>query len=390
MNILFIIGKYPNYGGTERMTTILANSLAKRGHCIHIASFEQPKPELAEELDRKTQLYNLTYPVLSASNERILNKIIDNNGIDLIINQWCLHFNVTRLINKARKNKKTKLISVLHGVPNRSKRLIVIEDKIKNSTGFRKTISKMMYKLVDGAIRLSLRYVYRNSDKYVLLSPSFIDAFCSYAKQKERNKLMAIGNPITVDTEFSQTSLLSKEKMILYVGRMDVENKRVNRIIEAWEECYKKFPDWKLILVGDGPHKKQLETYVECHGISNVEFTGFLKEDPIEYYKKASILLLTSDLEGFGLVIVEGMSFGVVPIVYGSYDAVYDIIENGKTGIITPMPYKIENTVKALTGLMADENQRYEMAEKVIEEAKRFRLDDIVDKWEKLFFEIIN
>ena len=43
---------------------------------------------------------------------------------------------------------------------------------------------------------------------------------------------------------------------------------------------------------------------------------------PRQYYERASILLLTSDFEGFGLVIVEGMAFGVIPIAYGSYSAV--------------------------------------------------------------------
>ena len=66
---------------------------------------------------------------------------------------------------------------------------------------------------------------------------------------------------------------------------------------------------------------------------------GFQVSPPIQHYKEASIFLLTSDLEGFGLVVIESMSYGVVPVVYGSYEAIYDIIDNGKSGLITPIPY---------------------------------------------------
>lgn len=388
MKILFVIGKYPNYGGTEKMTTILANSFVKCGYSVCIASFEQPHPELAVELQEKVRLYSLSYPVSSASNIRSLRHIIETHHINLIINQWCLPFYVTKLLNRARKRENTKLISVLHGVPNRSKKIIVAEDEIKQSKGLKRIIAKWRYRLMDSAIRFSLRYVYRNSDKYVVLSPCFIDSFCSYTKQNKRDKLIAIGNPITVRTDFAQESLFLKEKILLYVGRMDMENKRVNRIIEAWEKCEKVFNDWRLILVGDGPHKSELETYVKEQGIQRVEFTGFIKEEPIEYYKKASVLLLTSDLEGFGLVIVEGMSFGTVPCVYGSYESVYDIIKNGETGIITPAPYKRDDMVNALTSLMTDENLRITMAKKALEASRNFELDKIIYKWVNLFGEM--
>ncbi len=91
--------------------------------------------------------------------------------------------------------------------------------------------------------------------------------------------------------------------------------------------------------------------------------------------------MLTSDFEGFGLVIVEAMQFGVVPVVYGSYLAVYDIIEDGKNGIITPMPYNIDNTVGSLRKLMDDSNLRQQMATNAIVKAKKFSVDNVVNEW---------
>lgn len=103
-------------------------------------------------------------------------------------------------------------------------------------------------------------------------------------------------------------------------------------MIETWEFIEEHNPNWKLTIVGDGPERSNLEQISNNIGLKRVSFVGF--QNPNEYYKRAAVLMLTSEYEGFPLVIAECMSFGVVPIVYGSYSAVYDIIENGKNGAI--------------------------------------------------------
>lgn len=67
---------------------------------------------------------------------------------------------------------------------------------------------------------------------------------------------------------------------------------------------------------------------------------------------------MTSDLEGFGLVVIESMSYGVVPVVYGSYEAIYDIIDNGKSGLITPIPYNSQKTIDCISLLIENEELR--------------------------------
>jgi glycosyltransferase involved in cell wall biosynthesis len=162
---------------------------------------------------------------------------------------------------------------------------------------------------------------------------------------------------------------------------MDPYNKRVDRIIEAWEQVYRDYPDWSLELVGEGPQLPNLKQYVVRNSIERVNFHGFQKEPPRNYYEDAQVLMLTSDLEGFGLVIIEAMQFGVVPVVYGSYVAVHDIIEDGKDGFITSMPYSQDNTIECIRKLMDDESLRQKMAHAAIEKAKRFSLEKIKKEW---------
>lgn len=85
---------------------------------------------------------------------------------------------------------------------------------------------------------------------------------------------------------------------------------------------------------GRWSRKRNLVEKVIQLKLNNVLFEGF--QSPLEYYKRASLLILTSEYEGFPLVLAEAMSFGVIPVVYGSYSAVYDIISDGVDGVILP------------------------------------------------------
>lgn len=94
--------------------------------------------------------------------------------------------------------------------------------------------------------------------------------------------------------------------------------------------------------------------------------------------------MLTSDLEGFGLVLVEAMAYGVVPIAYGSYLAVRDIIDDGANGLITPAPYSEDATVAAMRSLMDDEPRRLRMSAVAQEKSKSFALERILRRWSDL------
>lgn len=372
------------------MTTVLANRFTKDGHHVTIVSFEQPHMELAGQLDESVKIEKLDYPVILKKNIERLHLLVEKDNVDLIINQWGLPFNTTMLCNKAIKGTKCKLISVLHGSPNTSKVIIKAQDKVKNAAN---PISRLFYKAAQYAkeevIKASIRYNCGHNERYILLSNGFIRPLVDYARIKKTGNIIAIGNPVTIPVDLTGFNIEQKKKQLLYVGRMDYENKRVNRIVEAWQDVYKDYPDWELVLVGDGPHKSKLMGYVNDNKIERVRFEGFQVEPPIKYYKDASIFMLTSDLEGFGLVIIESMSYGVVPVVYGSYEAVYDIIRDGYSGFITPFPYDKEYTINKIKFLMDNDGRRKEMAGEAMLDAGKFTIDAISQQWYDVFKEVL-
>ena len=111
-----------------------------------------------------------------------------------------------------------------------------------------------------------------------------------------------------------------------------------------------RYPDWKLTIVGDGDDREDLQKRIDEYGLKRVEITGFV--NPINYYKRASILLLTSEYEGFGLVVAEAMSHGVVPVVYNSFESAKDLITDGYNGVLVVKPFAVPPFAKAMQALM--------------------------------------
>lgn len=140
------------------------------------------------------------------------------------------------------------------------------------------------------------------------------------------------------------------------------------------------------MIVGDGPEKTHFENLSKELGLNRVRFEGF--KNPKEYYERASILILASEFEGFGLVIVEGMSFGVVPIVLGSYTAVYDILTSEKDGVIIPYTksdgFKADVMALKISDLMENQEKLNRMAHTAIENSSKYSINKIYEQWIEL------
>ena len=152
--------------------------------------------------------------------------------------------------------------------------------------------------------------------------------------------------------------------------------------MKIWKKIYKDFPDWRLSIVGDGPDRKMLEGYCEKRGLCRIHFYGYT--DPKPFYERASILCMTSEYEGFPMVLTEAMQFGCIPIAYDSFDAVKDIIKDGNSGILVP-PFSMKEYTNQLACLMSDEEKLKRMSEYCMQDVTRFSIDSIVDQWEHLF-----
>lgn len=387
MNILFLM-KYYSLGGVEMVTNVLASKFLDNGCRVSIVSFIEPSNEILCRKDSRIIYYLLSGFNTSRKNIDQLRDILIEEKIDIVINQWGLPYVPIYVLKKASKGLSLKIFSVHHNSPKTNGRLKDIEIAMSETNNkFCALILCMKKVLTYYVTSYSMWYVYQKSDKYILLSDSYIREFLSFTRVKKATKLVVITNPITIPYIEEYEKILSyKRKEIIYVGRIDYNQKRVYRVIEVWKLLEKKYPDWKLIIIGDGEEKSKLEEQSFQLGLKRIVFEGF--KNPLEYYKYASLLILTSEYEGFPLVIPEGMAWGVVPCVYGSYSAVYDIVKDDVNGIIIEPQkdeFDAENMAERMSLLMCDNVRLKLMAKAAKQMSNQYSLDVVSDSWYKLF-----
>jgi len=178
---------------------------------------------------------------------------------------------------------------------------------------------------------------------------------------------------------------MKKEIKKLYVGRIDYDHKRVDRLIDIWSKISGDFPTWSIDFVGDGPIKQELVDLVKVKKIERVNFINFT--DPIKYYMSSSIVCMTSTFEGLPMVLIEASKFGCIPVAFNSFASLSDIIADGKDGYMIKSfsLSKYENTLRLL---MKDTKLRETIQMDTIKIPGKFQPQIIIKQWIKLFDEL--
>lgn len=390
MNILFLMKVY-DVGGIEIVAATLASSFVRHGHHVVIATFGLPDALTVARTDGRVKIYSLGDYVCAAKNVATLRKILLDNHIQVVINQWGLPLVPCKTLNKAKEGLDIKTIAVYHNQIDTNARIKDVEIALDSCHNPLKRclleVKKAAFKLVTSR---SMAYVYRHTDLYQVLSSSYVPLFSKFTGIKHPDHLMVQTNPVTLDSSDFVYSFPKKQKEIIYLGRIDYNQKRVYRVIDTWARLEKKYPDWKLTIVGDGIERKNVEKLVADYDLKHVSFEGF--QQPKPYYERASILLLTSEYEGFPLVLAECMSFGVIPVVYDSYSAVRDIIDDGKDGVVIPYEkdgYDADKAAGMLAQIMQNDSLRDMMAHAAIEKSKAYSVERIYQEWMRTFAKLL-
>lgn len=366
----------PIAGGVERVTDLLAKKFINLGY--KVLYLHHLHKESLMDYDYPAPVYFFPRSDYhSQENVIFYHHFLKEQKIDIVINQ-CGSFEDSVLYLNVGDNK-CKTISVIHFNPMLNYEHLASEElvlKDNSFKGFLKLFARFcLYPRIKwnyiNSRRKHYDFLFPNSDKVCLLSSSHTEDFEKYYKDYSRDKIIAIPNTCSFEPKKCE-----KKKQLLYVGRLDKGQKRPDRLLKIWKILYNKFPDWELVIVGDGKERKRLEKQAEK--LKRVSFVGF--QSPEQYYREASIFCMTSNFEGFGMVLPEAMAFGTVPFAFDSFSAVHDIIENGKTGFLI-RPFSIKEYARKLEVLMYDEKKRKQISENCIQSVNRFYIDSVINQW---------
>lgn len=367
----------PESGGTERITSLVAKGFSLRGyHCMDILVFDEHTGMMSYRSDPIVDLY----------------VFLKKHKVDIVINQiaysnWLLDMFLDKGGEKW-KQEGGKVISCLHFDPKNPSLLHLLESKYHKTWRDWLYLAKAFvlqkyYKFRQEQEEGSIyNHIYEHSDYFVTLSSTHFPYLRKVMKRADYHQLVAINNPLTFDTISTADILEKKKNIVLVCARMSEYHKRISLILKTWKLLQKKYPiadNWTLKIVGEGSDLDNYRKYVRTKRITHLQFEG--QQSPEAYYQEASLLLLTSSAEGWGLTITEGLQRGVVPIVMNSSPVFTEIIKDKIDGFITPNN-NINRFAEKIVCLMMNAELRKKMQLAALKSAEAFSLENTMDKWE--------
>ena len=224
--------------------------------------------------------------------------------------------------------------------------------------------------------RWSIRWIYSKYDKFVVLTNGDREAW-------NTKNCITIPNFATVKTSLgSRLSSQDERHQIVLLARL-MPQKRIDLMIKVWAKLAKDFPDWHVKVLGDGLLRDELVKLTRELEVEDSFLMPGAVNDVNAELESSDILCLTSEYEGFGIVLIEAM-MKHVPVMAFEYVGVHDIINDGKDGFIVPFG-DIDRYAERLQLLMESPAERERLADNALISVKKFDKEHVMRQWVILF-----
>lgn len=184
------------------------------------------------------------------------------------------------------------------------------------------------------------------------------------------------------------TSHIDSPFVVLSVGRLE-KVKGHKYLIEAFSEIKKEIPEAKLVLVGDGSERGNLENQADKLGISrSIEFVGEILHDELpRWYHGVDVFVMPSLSEGFGITAIEAMASGLA-IVATRVGSLSEIVQDGEAGILVERG-NAEQISSAVLRIYRDETFRLTLEENGKREAQKFDWRNSATEVYKIYLSLV-
>lgn len=364
MKLLYVINTINGAGGIQRVVLLKAAYFAEKlGYDVSVLITNDDTRKLHYDVHPAIKLLSITPKngnlfVYFRSYKRLLNEAITREDPDVVV--MCDNGTKSFLFPFIATGKAPV-------VYERHITKFVVEDGdlFYKRWGF---LKKFLFRFME--------YSASRFDKFVVVTED--------ARQEWRgSNLTIISNPLW----FKSDILIKPEhKKIVAVGR-HVYQKGFDRMLKIWEEAGKQCPGWTLDIYGESNPDFNLRAMAVDGQIPAIRFFKPVK-DIISVYEEASICLMTSRYEGFGMVLLEAMECGVPCIAFDCPVGPVHIIDDAVNGFLVP-----DNDINAFTSrliqLVKDAELRSEMGKAAKTKAASFNIDVIMKQWDSLFKALI-
>lgn len=355
--ICFLIGNISHSGGTERVTTIIANELAKENQQVHILSlsgtgspfFEQHQNIINSSLFTKN--VSMRRHLLSVIAK--IRKYLTEHQIDtlVVVDSISCVFTVPACLGL-----KINHICWEH-----------FNLKVNLGSQFRNLGRWMAAKWCTRIVTLTERDKIFWDKKFNLTSSKKVIAIANPSPYPLQNNLPALSN-----------------KNILCVGRL-THQKGFDLLIPAWAKIADQLPSWKVTIVGSGEDEQMLKQMAYNLGVAeSIIFAGQQKDmDP--FYRKASFFCMSSRFEGLPMVLLEAQSYGLPIVAFDCDTGPAEIIRNDENGYLVEN-FNIQDFSRNILKMMTLRKEDWHnFITHSNDNAENFKIEKIISQWYKVF-----
>lgn len=342
-------------GGAERVLTQMANYWTSAGHEVVLITFSAGAEDDFYPLDARINRISLSF-------RRETRGWFDK-----------LKFNVLRLFALRRALTEVRPDAVVSFMDSTNvltvlaatwRRYVTILS-VRNNPKFRRL--PLMW-------RAGRRLTYRFATVVVAQT----EGAAHWIRAETSARVCVIANPVRA----VKRSDADREKIILAVGRL-VPEKGHDVLIGAFARVASSFPEWKIVILGDGPLREQIAAWINRAGLAGrVEIPGTTR-DVDAWFSRCGLYVHPSRSEGFPNALIEAMAAGA-PVLGCDCDfGPGEIIENDVSGLLVPAEDE-EALANGLARMMADDALRARLGQVAPQVRERFDLAQIMMRWEEL------
>ena len=366
---------YPTFGGSGVVATELGKALALKGHQVHFITYSQPV-----RLDFFSG--NLFYHEVSVSDY----PLFDYQPYELVLS--------SKLVDVV-KYEKLDLLHVHYAIPHAS--AAYMAKQILASQGihipFITTLHGTDITLVgkDPSFEPVITFAINQSDAVTAVSESLKkDTYINF--KNVNSDIQVIPNFISVD-EYKQqphncpkkTYAPNGERLMIHVSNFR-KVKRVEDVLRVFDKVRKVIPS-KLILIGDGPEKPNIERLCrELDTCNDIRSLGKVV-NPEQILAVADLFILPSQTESFGLAALEAMA-SHVPVISTNTGGIPEVNVHGFSGYMSNVG-DVEDMAKNAISILKDDETLQRFKNNAFKQAKKFDIDKILPMYERLYQSVL-
>lgn len=351
MKIIFCLASLGS-GGAERVVSLLADKMAEQGHQIQILCLK----------------FNDVYYQTSEKIKVVLVKQHIRNNVSELF--WLRRY--------VKKENPDVVIAFTEGVYCFTICALL-------GSGIPIIASERLDPAAMSATRKILKRIFLPYVDWLVVQTKKIK---EYFPPKIQRKTSIIYNPVNeeVFNTPSNISCLQKENRIISVARL-YPQKNQQMMIRAFAHIADQYPDWKLVIFGEGPLREELESLVESLGMKDRVLLPGRTEHVIDELRKSKIFCLSSDYEGMSNSMIEAICVGL-PIVSTNVSGTNEFVHNNINGFVVDVN-DIDSLSSKLSFLIRSENQRNIMADNNKKMASSFCMASILNNWYNVINHVI-